>query len=166
MSTTLPALMHQWLVAPVLVYLHAIFESRELCFWSKIDVGRRTTNIGESRHRCSNIKIEDECSFLPHLLPDLSRETRRRIESEVQSFLRGQELGIMNRIVVYGKDWRRARSGSWWTEPLNFFGRHEVGIVTSLHTLRSHRVGKLSLQNTGVRRSTIGNEKLGVRNQL
>ena len=72
----------------------------------------------------------------------------------------------MNRIVVYGKDWRRARSGGWWTEPFDFFGGHEVGIVTSLRTLRSHRVGKLSLQNTGVRRSTVGNEKLGVRNRL
>jgi len=30
----------QWLVAPVLIYLHTIFESRELCFWSKIDIGR------------------------------------------------------------------------------------------------------------------------------
>jgi len=71
----------------------------------------------------------------------------------------------VDRIVVYGKDWRRARSGSWWTEPFNLFGRHEAGIV-SLHTLRSHHVGKLSLQNTGVCRSTVGNEKLGLRNRL
>ena len=71
----------------------------------------------------------------------------------------------MDRIVVYGKDWRRARSGSWWTEPLDLFSRHEVGII-SLHTLHSHHVGKLSFQNTGVRRSTIGNEKWGLHNWL
>ena len=121
------------------------------------------TNIRESRH-CSNIKIEDECSFLPHLLPNLPRETCRRIESEVQSFWRNQELGIMDRIVVYGKDWRRARSGSWWTEPLDFFSRHEAGII-NLHTLCLH-VGKLSLQNTGICRLTVSNEKLGLRSQL
>jgi len=71
----------------------------------------------------------------------------------------------MDRIVVYGKDWRRARSGRWWAEPLDLFGRHEVGIV-SLRTLRSHHVGKLSFQNTGIRRSTVGNEKWGLHNQL
>jgi len=37
-------------------------------------------NIGGSWHSCSNIEIEDKCSFLPHLLPNLSRETHRRIE--------------------------------------------------------------------------------------
>jgi len=57
------------------------------------------------------------------------------------------------------------RSGSWWTEPLDFFSRHEAGVV-SLRTLRSNHVGKLSLQNTGIRRLTVGNEKLGLHSRL
>ena len=71
----------------------------------------------------------------------------------------------MDRVVVNGKDCRGTRSGSWWTEPLDFLSRHEAGVV-SLRTLCSHHVGKLSLQNTGVRRSTVGNEKLGLRSRL
>ena len=92
----------------------------------------------------------------------------RRIESKVQLFWCGQESGIIDRVlVVYrkGKDWRRMRSGSWWTKPLDFFSRHEA-VVISLHTLRLHHVGKLSLQNTGVHRLTVGNEKLGLCSQL
>jgi len=57
-------------VASALVKLDSVRNSHELFFWVKIGGrSRRRLLVGSSRIIRGYIKIENECRFIPHLLP-------------------------------------------------------------------------------------------------
>src|SRR6266571_5948961 len=152
---------NQWLWASALVYLYTVVESRELHFGLKIDIGRRTTKIGEGRHGCSNVEVENERTSLPHHLPNVIMETCGWIEGEIQLFRWGQKSWIVDAVTICWKDWR-LRDAGWRAKPFEFLSGHRVGLVC-LHSLRLLGVGKHILQDTGVRGLAVGDIQCGIR---
>src|SRR6266567_9416774 len=135
---------NQWLWASALVYLYAVVESCELHFRLKIDIGRRTTKIGEGRHGCSNVEVENERTSLPHHLPNVITETRGWIEGKIQLFRWGQKSWIVDTVTICWKDWRLRDAGQW-AKPFEFLSSHRVSLVCLRYTVQGQGRGPLAL---------------------
>src|SRR6266545_3332338 len=150
---------NQWLVAAIFVYLHSIIKSGEFQFRTKIDIRGCTQNVGQSRCDSCDIKIKDQRSFLPYLLPGLSRKVRGWVESKVHLLRWSEKSWIVDRMIVMREGWRTRRG--WCSKPLDLLSRHRI-VVNSLHALCSLNTRKLLFQDVSVCRSAAGDKKFRV----